>query len=263
MFCMKCGKQLPEDARFCSACGAETDRTVRKTAAERPAAAQTAAAAQPVRPAAAAPKPAAAAQNHTQKAKKNTNPLPLIIFFACIYLAAFWLLRQGEGSKAPVIDNIPFSSASGQTFEQILPQSYLASERKVNTPGYAAYVMEDAEGIIYLMEYGYEKDLVKEVVSSVLIPTSGWSSADIGNYLIEVNEMIDAMHDQHSFVTGSASVVGAYEYVVVEVHMTDMDLELNLRIAVEEELIIVDGEIQTLSMYLTEQNMRSEGYAKK
>lgn len=316
MFCMQCGKQLPDDAKFCSACGARITSAPRTAAPtrspSRPAAPQTPArpatpqsgarpvtpqaparTAAPGRPSAPTPNPTrpaapnptrpaapqtptrstAPAQNTSantqssqsaQGAQKKTNPL--LVILVCI--AVYFIFRYIGGSfagtlGARTIDDTPFAAATGESFSEILPDGYSASGFNVTPSGYAAYVKEDSDGMIYLMEFGYEEDLVKEIITTIFVPTSDWGDSEIGVFLTNANATIQELQQEHLFTSGRASVVGDYEYAYVKIQMKNMDIKYNIDAAVEEELITVSADTDTLSMYQTEQMLKADGYAKK
>lgn len=310
MFCMQCGKQLPDDAKFCSACGARITAAPRTAAPtrspSRPATPQSSTrpvtpqapgrTAAPGRPSAPTPNPtrpaapnptrpaapqtptrsAAPAQNTsantrnpqsgqtTQGAQKKTNPL--LVILVCI--AVYFIFRYIGGSFAGApgsrtIDDTPFAAATGESFSEILPDGYSASGFNVTPSGYAAYVKEGSDGMIYLMEFGYEEDLVKEIITTVFVPTSDWGDSEIGAFLTNANATIQELQQEHLFTSGKASVVGDYEYAYVKIQMKNMDIKYNIDAAVEEELITVSADTDTLSMYQTEQMLKEDGYAKK
>ena len=208
----------------------------------------------------------------TSAAKRNraensgSGAMLTIVLCIALFLAARYFFGSGI-SSTPTIGSSGFSSSSGESFQQILPESLPAfrlSGYKLTSPDTASYVKEASDGTIYLMQFGYDKDVVQEIVTTVFTPSSGWDHSQASSFTANAEARISEMHASYGFIDGNTFVVGNYEYVAVQIYLKYMDKSGNIRIAEGRDLITLSsGNSDSISMYRTEQALRSDGYARK
>ena len=252
MFCGNCGKQNPDDGRFCTACGSALDRAAEeKTQPVQ----QTVSAyqAQPVKRAA--------------RAKKKSGGLKKIVAFVVAFVVCFaasFVATSWENSNLPDVD--PSNSTPSTAYDTIFwnngintpPSDFEGQNLKT-----VSYAIDYGEGMVENMEYVYEKGAVLVMVDTFYVPVY---------YLDDVSraELNDMMLSNLGIYTSLSccqlSSCEDNEFYVYKLIFTDLNEKENVHQLCQTGLIsIPEGEtyVDRIGIKITEDSMLASGYTKR
>ena len=240
MYCNQCGKENPKGSRFCGNCGAalqiKTETVVKK-----------------------------------QKKAKKRVPIwmTLIAIAAGALLGKFVLVpamisdseldqdnyRQEETTASTV------SSASvNDAYTEIFSSRYIV-EMGAMFLGLdsAEFAIVRDDDMIEKIQYGYEDDIIKEMINTLYYPVSDMDDTQKSALEAGVKENLAAFTaSDFCFVTCNMGNL----YYTVELHFTALDSAENLQKMYEFGLISESG-ADYISMKQTEAGLIMEGYVKK
>lgn len=167
MFCKNCGKEIADSSKFCVNCGTPVD--MQRTA--------------PVYE-----QPVASAPADRTRAKKNKKKLPVWVYIVVVLGFAAIGRLVGENMIAPSMggeteygNEITASSnvqIINSEYAEIFSSRNIVEVDQVFLYDSSAYAKVDAEGMVERMEYGYEDDVVKEMVDTLYYPISGMTDSE-------------------------------------------------------------------------------------
>ena len=240
MYCNKCGNEIPEGSKFCGSCGAAIQRK-QETAVKKP-----------------------------KKAKKRV-PLwmSLIAIAAGALLGKFVLAPammpdpessqnyyQQEETNVPNVSN----ATANETYTEIFNSRYIvemgALFRGLDSAEFA--IVRDGD-MIEKLQYGYENDIIKEMINTLYYPVSDMDDAQKSGLDATVKENLAACTSA-DFCSVTYNMGNLY--YTVELHFTDLDSSENLQKMYEFGLINESG-ANYISMQQTEANLIADGYVKK
>ena len=240
MYCNKCGNEIPEGSKFCGSCGAAIQRK-QETAVKKP-----------------------------KKAKKRV-PLwmSLIAIAAGALLGKFVLAPammpdpessqnyyQQEETNVPNVSN----ATANETYTEIFNSRYIvemgALFRGLDSAEFA--IVRDGD-MIEKLQYGYENDIIKEMINTLYYPVSDMDDAQKSALDATVKENLAACTSA-DFCSVTYNMGNLY--YTVELHFTDLDSSENLQKMYEFGLINESG-ANYISMQQTEANLIADGYVKK
>lgn len=184
-----------------------------------------------------------------------------------IVLAA--VLRTVTGGKGINIGPVELAEETAELAEGT-PGAYrnVFTERgivHIETPLYdqetAHYVHVNGEGVVDVVQYGYNGDVIETMVNTVYFPIENGKAEDKPYY---DEAMLSALPgiDQLSFVSYSSEIT--YSYYCFKVQINDLDVTGNIRKAADIGIVILDDDsTQVLSIEETEQSMLEQGYIKR
>lgn len=231
MFCPNCGKQIPDGTRFCTNCGAQLAN---------------------------APTP--------QAPEKKKTPLWVsilvgVVAFALAFTVSYGFVSGEDSSdrkaETPVI-TVATEAPANPDYEAVFTRNSI-----VDIPSLffmldsAHFVSESEEGTVEKLEFGYEGDLIKEMVNVVYLP--------MGAYTEEEKAGIDAAMKE------TFSPYEAYDFVTIDYQMGNLYYVLTLRctdledmdnIKVMQEMGFTEDD-SLLSMKVTEEGLLKNGYIKR
>ena len=195
MFCANCGKELPENAKFCGGCGAETETHQSTADAKKP------------------------------KKEKKRTPL----WLSLLVLVIFYLL--GRFLVAPAMAEGPEPEEPEYQTEYcrlLYSRNIDAAPKEFEDQSldYFALVSVDDDEIVDRMEFGYRKDSVREFINTIYYPISELDEAQVA----AVDEAMRAEFDEYAG-NGFCSVsyeIGK-EYYIITLHFTGLDSSDNVR----------------------------------
>ena len=245
MYCSNCGKQIPDNTKFCNHCG--TQQTAVNNDAE--------------------PKVNGNQQTvvdvSVQQPKKAPKKKANIFIVLAVVLCAFLI---GKFVIAPSIDPTPEpdpepSNPSIVTdngdYEAVFEGTYIVHFQSMFNLDTASFALKQADGIISCEDYGYEDDIVKQLVETVYIPVSGYDDAQKA----ELERTTRAeFADIEALSCVSVTYKMSVNYLTVTCTYSDLDKEENYT-----ELYNA-GMLNTktfISMSETEKDRLNEGFAKK
>lgn len=255
MFCSKCGKEIPEDTKFCSHCGAQQGGA----ASEKPS---------------------------EKKNEKKKNPKTVML--SLVVMLAVYLLGRFAISPAMLSDeddtDIGSSNPSNVTADQDLSEDKEDTESDNNSAtGSSAYsdifmsrnivdmtsifttldtmafASADNEGNVEKLEYAYENDTIKEFVNVVYYPITDMTE-DQKLALDNSMKANFATMEEADFCTVSYNM--GNNYYSVTLHFTDLDVAANIQKLHDFGMLTGEG-ANKISMSETERNLLAGGYVKK
>ena len=267
MYCSNCGTQIPDDSKFCTACG--TAVAVVHAAPK----AQPAPAAQPqpvVQPQPAArPEPAAKTKTEKKRAPAWVSILVIVAAFLLgKYVIAPSMLSepeqdQNDYSQQQMQDdqnsNVNITPSVGAYDEIFLNRGIVDMPTMFTTQGSAAFVVETDNNGIEKLEFGYNGDTVIEMVDTFYYPITELSEA-------ERTELDKSMQDSLSGVANLEFCTATYHmgnlYYKVTLHFTGLDNADNVRKMCEFGLLDI-SDATFMSIAKTESNLLAQGFVKK
>ncbi len=261
MFCSNCGKQIPENTKFCNYCGAQQPAS--NSAANAPISA------------------AAEQQNQAaspkQKEKKPLNMKNIVIVLAaslCAFLLGKFVLApamRSDPKEKPAPDRLvsqtqPSSEESGgastdtpnPAYEAVLTDACIVHFQSFFNMETASFVTVQEQGIIFCSDYGYQDDVVHQLVETMYVPISGYTDEQKAQLESTMKETYDAAVEEIGCVTVSYNMGTNYFSVTLEYK--------NLNLAENYGALYDAGIIDTntcISMTITEKQLLAEGAIKK
>lgn len=281
MFCISCGKEIPENSTFCKYCGAT------QTAAEPTPEAE------PIRRAEPAPEPTQqyhyeAPKNNVindiaKKDKKKKNII-LIVCIVIVVLAFIGKMAASGGSDSSNDDTSSSDSAvTDVTVEPSEPDSvekqaeetgdnpdYLKIFRDRNivespaffmTEGTASFARAEEDGSVDCLQFGYKDDIISDFYQIKYVDISGMSESEKTEMDQRVQSLV-AEYQNLDFVTAEGEMGSVYYKLIFK--MEKLDNRDNLQKAIEKELVeVTNDSADYLSIVETETSLLGEGYIKK
>lgn len=256
MFCSKCGKEIPEDTKFCSHCGAQQGGAVNEKPSEK-------------------------------KNEKKKNPKTVIL--SLVVVLAVYLLGRCAIAPAMMSDDEDTDIGSNSSSNMITDQNDMEEDEgdaasdnnsSADNSAYAdiflsrnivdmtsiftsldtmAFANVSDEGTVEKLEYAYEDDTIKEMVDVVYYPVSDMTE-DEKLALDSSMKTNCASMEEADFCTVSYNM--GNNYYSVTLHFTDLDKTENIQKLHDFGMLTGEG-ANKISMSETESNLLSGGYVKK
>ena len=240
MYCNKCGKEIPENSKFCGGCGTAV-QTKTKPVAKK------------------------------QKKEKKRAPIwvSLLVMAAAFLIGKFVMApsmlsepQQDQGSYQQEETSQSDSaavSANGEYSEIFTSRNIVEMPAMFMMLDSAAFAAVDQDGIIEKMEFGYKDDVIKEMVNTLYFPISGMDDTEKSALEAMVKENLSG-YLAVDFCTTSYNMGNLY--YTVSLHFTDLDVAENIQKMSEFGILAGNG-ADRLSMAQTESNLIAGGYTKK
>lgn len=260
MFCSNCGKQIPDNTKFCNFCGAqqqiiENTDSAPKTTVNQPEIADT------------------PAQQPKKAPKKKANIFIVLAVVLCAFIIGKFVIAPSmvsdsgknngtgnQGSQSQQTTNNNNSStvnADNPAYEAIFDDTYIVHFQTFFNMEMENFAMKKDDGIIACADYGYKDDVVKQWVETVYIPVSEYTDA-------QKAEVETTFKTQFASIDALNCCVVTYKmstnYFTITCTYSDMDQASNYA-----ELYSA-GILQTntfISMSATETTLLSQGFVKK
>lgn len=266
MFCSNCGKQIPENTKFCNHCGAQqnlvnTDNAVtqQQNASTQPSMNQSQGTAQQTK----ANKPP----------KKKANIVIVLAVFLCAFLIGKFAIapsmtsdsdnnggtgNQGNQSQQSTQNNGGSSvQSSNAAYDAIFDDTYIVHFQSFFNMDMSSFALKQDDGIICCADYGYDDDVVKQWVETMYIPVSEYTDTqktDLETTMKSQFATIDALN------CCSVTYKMSANYFTITCTYSDVDKAENYG-----ELYNA-GVMQTntfISMSATETSLLGQGFVKK
>lgn len=274
MFCPNCGKQIPENTKFCSHCGAQqlsvsSADPATSTPGTQPNVAET-------------PK-----QQPKTAPKKSVNIVVTLLVVLCAFLLGRFViapsLLSGEEPNPSNESSQPQQSSQSsqptQPSQSSQPTQPTVTDPTVNTPisSYqavfdgtyiihfqsffnmetASYASKQDNGIIACADYGYEDDVVKNWVETLYIPVSEFTDTEKAE-LESAMKSLYAPFEEIACCTVNYSM-GA-NYYTVTFKYSNVDQAENYGALYDANILTANTHI---SMTATENQLLADGFVKK
>ncbi len=286
MFCKNCGKELENTAKFCNNCGAPQE-----VIADAQSVSDNVETQQPV------PEsyvPQGIPQGNTQETSIPFNsgaPQPPVqtkksskgCIIAIIIAVALFVLGVigvvaiaifGYNITKDVISNPEFTTSeeldiSDYVDEAVTDLTYeeiFSSHNIIDSPAFfmtkesCAFAYADTDGYVEKSEYGYEDDVIIEMVDTYYYPIGEYDEEQAKSYMDFVKAEFKA-DEELSCCTVTYNTTSSY-FIVTEKY-TNVDKAETLEELEQAGLITSDYEVDYLSMEQTEQDYLDRGFVKK
>ena len=252
MYCPNCGKEIPNDSKFCGSCGAQV-RPVAQPQYQQPQYQQ--------------PQQQYAQPQQTKKEKKK-NPLWLriiigLVAFAVGYGAVNALLSSDTKTenKSSVVSTTQATTEkpANPAYEEVFSSRYIVDVDSIIFMDNECFVQVLDDGMLEKLEYGYKNDVIKEMVNTIYFPVSDYTED-------EKTALEDAVKELFAEYETLESVSLRYNmgtsYFTVVLTITDLDQAENIQLLVE--LGMMDSaNVDYISMSKTIDNLTAAGYIQK
>ena len=260
MFCSNCGKQIPDNTKFCNYCGGqqqimEDTAAAPKTAENQPNAVD----AQP--------------QAEKKAPKKKAN----IFIILAVVLGAFLLGRfviapsmvsdsgkdnntryqGGQTQQTNENNDSPSLEVNNPAYDAIFDGTYIVHFQSFFNMDMESDAMKKGDGMIACADYGYQDDVVKQWVETVYIPVSEYTDA-------QKAEIETTMRAQFASIDALNCCAVTYNmgtnYFTVTCTYSDVDKAENYGELYNTQILQTNTFI---SMSATETNLLAQGFVKK
>lgn len=258
MFCTKCGKELNNDAKFCDGCGMPVDEVEVK---------------------------------ETPKKRKKTGLIIAIIAIVLVFIigvlaligwAAESYLQNLNVDDYDVLEELDLEEsdlfesdaslnenadiATDSTTESDASYEEVFSSRNIiDSPASflmldsASFVIASADGMVEKLEFGYEDDIVKEMVNTVYYPISGMTAEEVETIDSSMRTAF-SVYESEEFCSVSYNALS--DYFVITINFTSLDNAENVQ-KLGELGMLTGTNVTVISMSETESGLVSNGYLKK
>ena len=259
MFCGNCGKQIPDNTKFCNFCGApqqiiQNADSAPNTAANQPGIADTS----------------------TEKTKKAPKKKKNIFIILAVALGAILI---GKYAIAPsMVSDSGNNNPGNQVVQsQQTTNSSIISDMTASNPEYDAiltdagivhfptffnmetknFVMKAEDGVVFCADYGYENDVIKQWVETLYIPVAEYTDdqkAEAENTFREQFAPLEALN------CCTVTYKMGTNYLTITCTYSDTDQESNYAELYNAGIL---DENTFMSMSLSENNLSGQGFVKK
>lgn len=260
MFCSNCGKQIPDNTRFCNHCGAQQQEIDNVNSAPQATENQQKIADTPT-------------QQPKKAPKKKANIIVVLAVVLCAFLFGKFVIaplmvsdsgkdndtsNQGGQAQQSTGNNGESSvDADNPAYEAIFDDTYIVHFQTFFNMEMECFAFKQDDGIICCADYGYKDDVVTQWVETLYIPVSEYTDT-------EKTELENTMKTQFATVEALSCCSVSYKmsanYFTITCTYSDVDKAENY-----SELYNA-GVLQTntfISMSATERTLLSQGFVKK
>lgn len=257
MFCKNCGTKVDPGAKFCNSCGTPIDDPTESASGAR----QTA---------------SGGAQNQGKK------KLPLWLI-AVIGVAAFLIGKsviapsmlsghqepEETGSRfvietpGTVSINEDYDSSvsvSNSAFDEIFSSNYIVRADALFLGLDSAAFALESEGMIDCMEFGYQDDMICEMVETIYLDISAMSDEERS---ATDSQMRDAFSSWEACGFCEVSYDLGNSWYIVSIKLHDLDQSDVVKTAAENGMLTLSDDAEWLSISATEESLLDQGYVKK
>ena len=293
MFCNNCGNKLEDGAKFCNNCGAPQEVAPQAAAPQYNAQPQAVPDTQPNAqpdPQPTAPQyqntvpynPNANLQPPVQAKKTSTGCIVAIIVAIVLGLAlivgigTMAIIFYGASQQAPtsISNDISFADDSevsdssdldadvvtGLTYEEVFSSNYIVEAPALfRTAETCSFAYAETDGYVEKSEYGYEDDVIMEMVDTYYFPLGDYTQEEADAYATLMKSDFSA-EESLDFCTVTYSTTN--NYFIATVKYTDVDDKENLK-EMQNVGLLDEGDFDYLSMEETEKNYLEIGFVKK
>lgn len=259
MYCTKCGKELNNDAKFCDGCGT----------------------------------PIGGVEVEVKQQPKKSKKTGLIIAIVAIVLAFIigilaligWVaeyyfqnlnvddynFEDLDIDVSDLIEGDVSVTENEDTVTDSTNESYVSYEEVfsyrniIDSPAIfmmldsASFVLASPDGMVEKLEFGYEDDMVKEMVNTVYYPITGLSAEEVDAIDSSMRTAFST-YESDGFCTVSYNSLS--DYYVITIKFTSLDKAENVK-KMGEYGMLTGTDVTVISMSETESGLINSGYIKK
>ncbi len=245
MFCSNCGKQIPDNTKFCNHCGAQqSSGSPAETVAEVKTDSSTV---------------KTSGDNNKKQPKKKANIVVILAAVLCAFLIGKFIIAPGPQPKHDTKFEPPKPSlvTDNGDYEAVFEGTYIVHFQSMFNMDMASFALKQADGTISCLDYGYKDDIVKQFVETIYIPVSEYDDAQKAEL---ENSTRAEFADIEALSCASVTYKMSVNYLTVTCTFSDVDKEENYTELNNAGILETDTFI---SMSETEKVRLNEGFAKK
>lgn len=259
MFCSNCGKQIPDNTKFCNHCGAQ-QQTVENTGS--------------------APKATEYQQNIVDTTSRQPKKVPKkanIIIILAVVLCAFLLgkfviapsmvsdsgkdndtgIQAGQSQQSTENNGGSYVDPADPAYDAIFDDTYIVHFQTFLNMEMKNFALKQDDGIICCADYGYKDDVVKQWVETMYIPVSNHTDT-------QKTELENTMKTQFATVDALNCCTVTYKmsanYFTITCTYSDVDKAENYAELYNAQILQTNTFI---SMSATEANLLGQGFIEK
>lgn len=240
MFCSTCGKQLPNNTKFCNFCGAQ----------------------QSVNAAAPSVEPQTIPMADTKKPKKKSNVwiilvVVLVVFFIGKFISSEIVSSDETTTAANITTTLPKVEIINPEYKAVYADTGIVHYKSFFNMETANFATKLDNGSIIFADYGYKDDIIKEWTETMYIPIEGYTYSQKAELRTQA-EAEFAVYTSLNCCSVTYNESANYFSVTLEVKNADKPEsygELYAAGAVSSNT--------PMSMDLTEDDLLSKGFIKK
>lgn len=244
MYCKKCGKEISENMKFCTYCGAVQDD------------ASSSVYSQPVNV-------HDSKKKETKKKKKVTKASLLVgVIAAALAMYGQWSASSSSKTKSNEEDFVVETTTeeANPEYEKIFSDRNIIHMSAVMVGDTAAFAKVGDDGTIECLEFGYKDDIIHTMVQTIFI--------DISDLSEEQRQVMDetarenySAYENLEFVTITSNIGNSYYKISCKAE--GLDDEDTLQTAEDNGVVETTGSGELMSMNLTGIELRAGGYVEK
>lgn len=256
MFCPNCGKEIPENTKYCNNCGLPVENNTASEAApdntQQPDAQQT---------------------NTSNYSSMETHYVPPVIpkkkskapIIIAIVIAAVVLVSVIFGIAYAVIEDIGDVLEESETHDQYeeLFNDYGIDDIDSDFGDYktASYVIDDYDGTVDKMEFAYKSDKVIIMKETIYIPLSLYSNEEIPELDTKMRDVYDELIEGYDFCSVDYDMDD--DYYKITLTFNDLDNVENVQVMSKLGFIEESLMVRYISMSSTDEGLLEQGYFRK
>lgn len=265
MFCKNCGREMADNAKFCSYCGSENDIS-NKTYVDATVVSESVGNQKTV--------------SDEKPKKKKTNPFIILAVVVCAFLLGRFVIAPSMLSSSEDSLYNQNQSENDFTFEKNYGSDDATNSNDIANSDYLeifnsryiidgptlfighttnCFAMVDESGNITRLAYGHTDDVIYEMEQTLYLNVEDMTETEKNNLIASVKENMKAFENS-SACELTYNETSSYFYVIIR--FSDLDQKINMQEA--EKLMGSTGKNgDYFSMSRTEQNLLDAGFVKK
>ncbi|MBQ8605571.1 MAG: zinc ribbon domain-containing protein [Clostridia bacterium] len=257
MFCSNCGKQIPDNTKFCSYCGAQqqivrNEESVPKTTVDQSGIADT-------------------STQQTKKAPKKTATIFIVLAVVlCAFIIGKFVIAPSmvsdsgnkddtgnQNEQSQQTNNSSIVNTGDPAYEAIFDDTYIVHFQTFFNMDMESFALKQNDGTICCADYGYKDDTVKQWVETMYIPVSEYTDT-------QKTELENTMKTQFATIDALNCCTVTYKmstnYFTITCTYSDVDKAENYGELYNTQILQTNTFI---SMSATESSLLGQGFVKK
>lgn len=258
MFCSNCGKQIPDNTKFCNHCGTQQQIVENTESAPKTTENQQKIADTPT-------------QQPKKTPKKKANIFIVLAVVLCAFLIGKFVIapsmvsgpdddtgNQGSQSQQSTENNSGSSvDSTNPAYDAIFDDTYIVHFQTFFNMEMKIFALKQDDGIICCADYGYKDDVVKQWVETMYIPVSEYTDT-------QKTELENTMKTQFATIDALNCCAVTYKmstnYFTITCTYSDVDKAENYGELYNAQVLQTNTFI---SMSATETTLLGQGFVKK
>lgn len=258
MFCSNCGKQIPDNTKFCNHCGAQQQMVENTEPAPKTTENQQKIADTPT-------------QQTKKPPKKKANIFIVLAVVLCAFLIGKFVIapsmvsdpdkdignQGGQSQQTTNSNSEPSVDSANPAYDAIFDDTYIVHFQTFLNMEMKNFALKQDDGIICCADYGYKDDVVKQWVETMYIPVSEYTDT-------QKTELENTMKTQFATVDALNCCTVTYKmstnYLTITCTYSDVDKSENYAELYNAQILQT---FTFISMSATETNLLGQGFIEK